>query len=53
MFKGQNGAIKGHIYNIVNPSTSASTFITATEEIAEYAGRTLKMGNYVKYPWNI
>jgi hypothetical protein len=33
---------------MVNTSVSASTFTTTTEEIAEFAGRTLKMGNYVK-----
>ena len=48
MFKGREDAIKVHVYNIVNPSTSASAFITTTDEIAEYAGRTLKMGNHVK-----
>ena len=47
-FKGREDAIKGNVYNIVNPSTSASMFITTTEEIAEYAGRTFKMGNHVK-----
>ena len=47
-FKGREDAIKGHVYDIVNPSMSASAFITTTEEISEYAGRTLKMGNHVK-----
>ena len=47
-FKGREDAIKGHVYDTVNPSASAAAFITTTEEIAEYAGRTLKMGNHVK-----
>ena len=47
-FKGREDAIKVHVYNIVNPSTSASAFITTMDEIAYYAGRTLKMGNHVK-----
>ena len=51
-FKGREDAIKGHIYDIINPSTSTSEFITTTEEIAEYAGRTLKMSDHVKDPWN-
>ena len=31
MFKGQEDAIKGNVYDIVNPSMIASTFITTTE----------------------
>ena len=46
--EGREDALKGHIYDIVNTSTSANAFITTTEEIAEFAGRTLKMGNSVK-----
>jgi hypothetical protein len=47
-FEGREEALKGYVYDIVNTSTSANAFITTTEEIAEFAGRTLKMGNYVK-----
>jgi hypothetical protein len=47
-FKRREDALKGHVYNIVNTNTSARAFITTTEEIAEFAGRTLKMGNDAK-----
>ena len=43
-FKVREDAIKGHVYDIINPITSASAFTTTTEEIAEYTGRTLNMG---------
>jgi hypothetical protein len=48
VFEGREDALKGHVYDIVSTNTSANTFITTTEEIAEFSGRTLKMGNYVK-----
>jgi hypothetical protein len=48
LFEGREDALKGHVYDIVNTRTSANAFITTTEEVAEFAGRTLKMGNYVK-----
>jgi hypothetical protein len=48
VFEGREDSLKGNVYDIVNTNSSANAFITTTEEIAEFAGRTLKMGNYVK-----
>ena len=47
VFEGREDSLKGNVYDIVNTNSSANAFITTTEEIAEFAGRTLKMGNYV------
>jgi len=47
-FKGREEALKEHVYAIVNTNTSASAFITTTEEISEIFGRNLKMGNHVR-----
>ena len=48
-FVGRIDELKGHIYDITDPSSSAAKFISTTEEIAEYIGRsTMKMSNHVK-----
>ena len=46
-FEVREDTLKGHVYNIVSTSTSASAFIMTTEEIKEYAGRTFNMRNHV------
>jgi hypothetical protein len=35
-FQGREEALKGNVYDIISTSTSASSFITTTEEIAEF-----------------
>ena len=47
-FEGRVEELKGHVYDLTNPKETASTYATTTEEIAEYCGRTYKMGNFVK-----
>jgi hypothetical protein len=47
-FTGREDALKNHVYDMADPSGSANGFRTTTKEIAEFAGRTYKMGNHVK-----
>ena len=47
-FEGRNDDLKGHVYDFTNPKETANSYTTTTEEIAEYIGRTYKMGNYIK-----
>jgi Zinc knuckle len=47
-FTGKEEALKSHVYDITDPGVSASTFRSTTREVAEFAGRTYKMGNHVK-----